>query len=287
MKVSISGVTIDFTCIDEAFFDMRLAEYLCDFSGAPHMKLTSVLNNELTKPEGVPVKCYKDSSLFNISGEYYSRIFYSSNRKVYSTEDYSDVLIELRESSAGPFTFTEREYIATCEAFNNRLSFLDGIILHSSAISYKGQGLCFSAICGTGKSTHASLWKKCFADDVEYINDDKPSIVLSGGRALTYGNPWSGKTDINHNVCAPLAALVFLSRAHENSAHRLSGDKAYYFLVNNTFRPYYDSVVGENNLSISAKLIETVPAYLLKCTPDEGAVYEIKKILDEDEVFGS
>jgi hypothetical protein len=286
MKVGISGVNIDFNCINRTFFETRLAEYFCDFEGSPNMILSSVINNKLVPPKGSPVKSYRDSALYRADGEYYSRIFYSPNRIVYSTSDYSDVLIELCESFTGPFSFPEREYIATSEAFNNRLSFLNGIMLHSSAITYKGRALCFSAICGTGKSTHASLWKKCYGEDVEYINDDKPSIVLNdGNNPNSCGNPWSGKTDINHNICAPLAALVFLSRASENCVKRLSPDKAYYFLVNNSFRPYYDPAVGENSLAVSAKLVEIVPAYMLMCTPNESAVREIKKILDEDEVL--
>lgn len=39
-----------------------------------------------------------------------------------------------------------------------------------------GKAYMFSAPSGTGKSTHAKLWRDCFGDRVTMINDDKPLI---------------------------------------------------------------------------------------------------------------
>lgn len=46
-------------------------------------------------------------------------------------------------------------------------------LFHGSAIAYKGSGVLFTAVSGTGKSTHAALWKDAFPGDVL----DRKSVV--------------------------------------------------------------------------------------------------------------
>ena len=50
------------------------------------------------------------------------------------------------------------------------------LMLHGSALSMHDEGIIFTAKSGTGKSTHARLWREAFGSKVQMINDDKPMI---------------------------------------------------------------------------------------------------------------
>ena len=75
----------------------------------------------------------------------------------------------------------------------------NGIIFHSSAIAVDGQAYLFTAPSGTGKSTHARLWRELLGDKVIMVNDDKPIVRLIDGEFYVYGTPWNGKHRLSTN----------------------------------------------------------------------------------------
>lgn len=66
-------------------------------------------------------------------------------------------------------------------------------LMHGVVVSWKDRGYMFTAPSGTGKSTHAVLWKKYLGDDVEIINGDKPilNICCSDGQEANDGKTGS------------------------------------------------------------------------------------------------
>ena len=67
-------------------------------------------------------------------------------------------------------------------------------LFHSAVVSYQGKGYMFLGRSGTGKSTHASLWRR-YIEGTELMNDDNPAVrIRPDGTAMVYGTPWSGKT---------------------------------------------------------------------------------------------
>ena len=73
----------------------------------------------------------------------------------------------------------------------------NGCFFHSSALELDGEGYLFTALSGTGKSTHARNWRKVFGDRVTMINDDKPLIRRIGDEYYVCGTPWMGKSNIH------------------------------------------------------------------------------------------
>ena len=73
---------------------------------------------------------------------------------------------------------------------NAVLDGFDGFFFHSSCLELDGEGYAFSAVSGTGKSTHTALWQKHFGDRVTMINDDKPIIRRCGGRFYEGHQPY-------------------------------------------------------------------------------------------------
>lgn len=163
------------------------------------------------------------------------------------------------------------EYIWYGFEFYRRLPFFGGIMLHSSCIAVDGEAYLFSAPCGTGKSTHTTLWKKYFGDRAVYVNDDKPALCVRDGKVLACGTPFSGKTDLNTNICVPARGICILERGEKNEIHRISAKEALPRFMNQTFRPF-DAAGMEKTLALLDILFSSIPVYELHCDMSEDAV---------------
>ncbi len=143
--------------------------------------------------------------------------------------------------------------------------------MHGSALCMDGQAYVFTALSGTGKSTHARLWREAFGDRVWMINDDKPLIrVLDGVGARAYGSPWDGKHHLSRNASAPLKAVVQLERGRENRVESLAKADAYALLIRHCFV----SDAPANRLRVSAleaELLKQTAFYRLLCNMDPDA----------------
>lgn len=166
----------------------------------------------------------------------------------------------------------ECEYMLFGTVFYHRLVDFGGIMLHSSAVSYKGEAYVFSADCGTGKSTHTSLWMREFAGDTVMINDDKPAIRIIDGKIMCCGTPFSGKNDISDNKLYPLKAIAFISRAEENSIEPIPPSVSVPLIMGQTMRKFGEKS-AERFLSLLSEILSTVPVYSLKCNMDPEAAH--------------
>ena len=149
-----------------------------------------------------------------------------------------------------------------------------GFFLHCSCLKFKNEAVIFTAPSGTGKSTHASLWRRHFGDEVVMINDDKPLVREKDGRFIIYGTPWNGKHGIGCNTSAPVRAVVFLSQATENQAEPVEPIEAMTLLLQQTVLPS-DKAQLSKLLDMLGRMVETVPMYRLGCTISDEAVTTI------------
>ncbi|MDD3832559.1 MAG: hypothetical protein PHR18_01490 [Oscillospiraceae bacterium] len=280
MLVRIAEIPIQISCNDSDFFSTRLAAYqLKDEDIQPRMILRSSVCEEITLPEGELIGKIKAINLKKTTdGRFF---YYGVNRdnQVVSLTIYDPEyqLVEIKQIASRKhsiFSLTDFEYMYTGLAFSNRLAVEGGLILHASSLTYKGQGIAFSAISGTGKSTHTGLWEK-HLDHVQIINDDKPAVRFVDNKPMLYGTPWSGKTDLNNNICAPFSALVFLEQSQENSIKRMTPADAYFDMASEVARPSCDEALGIQMLDIMERLLESVPIYKLRCNISREAVQTV------------
>ncbi len=114
----------------------------------------------------------------------------------------------------------------------------DGILLfHGSAIAVDGMGYVFAAKSGTGKSTHARLWRQFLGDRAVMVNDDKPLLKIGPGGVTVYGTPWDGNHRLSSNIAVPLRAVCLLERAERNSIRPISPREAWPALLTQSYRP--------------------------------------------------
>ncbi|MBO7371067.1 MAG: hypothetical protein J6U34_01015 [Bacteroidales bacterium] len=154
-------------------------------------------------------------------------------------------------------------------------------LFHSAVVSYRGKGYMFLGRSGTGKSTHASLWRR-YIEGTELMNDDNPAVrIRPDGTAMVYGTPWSGKTPCYRNVSCPVGGIVLLSQAPYNEIKRLKGIEAYAAVMPSISGKRWDRSIADGLHETENELAGKVPVWHLDCLPDEAAAQLCKKSITE------
>ena len=144
------------------------------------------------------------------------------------------------------------------------------LLLHGSALCMDGEAIIFSAKSGTGKSTHARLWREMFGDRVWMINDDKPFLKIGKESVMVFGTPWDGKHHLSRNASAPLKAIVKLERAEENHVTTLEKDDAFQMLMDQCFVPRNPAVMLRT-IDLLKQLLNRADFYKLCCNKESEA----------------
>ena len=141
----------------------------------------------------------------------------------------------------------------------------DGIILfHGSAVAVDGEAYIFTALSGTGKSTHTRLWREYFGDRAVMVNDDKPLISFVEDKAFVHGTPWNGKHNIDTNISLPIKSICILERDENNHIERVPQRNAFPTLYQQTYRSRNPEKLLKT-LSIVDRMSKSVPIYRLGC----------------------
>lgn len=172
------------------------------------------------------------------------------------------------------------EHIFLASAFYKKIINFGGFLLHSSCILYKGKAYLFSAPSQTGKSTHTRLWQSVFGKDyVKIINDDMPLVRFTDGRPFACGTPFAGGTNININISAPIGAVVFLERAHQNQIERIQPFSAIPLFIEQTKHFNLDISTYTALLDMIDVLTASIPIYRLRCNKNEDSAILAEKTI--------
>jgi hypothetical protein len=146
----------------------------------------------------------------------------------------------------------------------------DTVLFHGSAVEVDGAAYLFTAPSGTGKSTHARLWRELLGPRARMINDDKPLLRVGAAGVTVYGTPWNGKHGLGENASAPLRAVCFLSRGRENAISPVGAAAAYPLLLPQVYRPR-DARAMKKTLALLDGLCRHVRFYRLACNMEPDA----------------
>lgn len=153
------------------------------------------------------------------------------------------------------------------------------LFFHASQIAVGGTGILFSAPSQTGKTTQARLWER-----------HRGARILCNDRTLTngvqtYGFPVDGSAPvISGEICA-LGAITVLEQAPENTVRRLRSREILLRLMPQLVIDTWDPESRAMAVELLLELSSRVPVYLLRCTPDEGAVSCLEQQLRKDGVI--
>ena len=146
-------------------------------------------------------------------------------------------------------------------------------------MEYKNKGIIISAPSGTGKTTHARMWRD--KENALIINGDRALCRKIDNKWIGFGMPWCGTSGeyINRNV--PISAIVVLEQSKENSVEKLETLDAFNNMIPNIIAPTWEKTLLNKAMDYLEDMISDIPVYKLKCTPDLEAVEVLKKEIDE------
>lgn len=143
-------------------------------------------------------------------------------------------------------------------------------VFHASMIKVNGKMILFTAPCGTGKSTQASLWKEYAG--AEIVNGDKALVKSENENIIAGGLPFAGSSNICKNISAPLSAIVCLGQAKENVIRKMSASEAFIALMQGNYRSAMSISASQKVTDVIENICRNVPVYKLDCLPDKSAV---------------
>lgn len=180
-----------------------------------------------------------------------------------------------RSSQDAPFSEGYLETICIYRKLALEMLRYDVFVMHASVVELDGKGYAFLAHSGTGKTTQTRLWLDHFGSRARVINGDKPLVRMEKTgediRFVAYGTPWCGKEGMGCNASVPLKALFLLERAVVPSCERAPEEYAIDRIFHQLLMPEKPEQVIQL-LTMADHLIETVPAYILRCDMTEDSV---------------
>ena len=193
----------------------------------------------------------------------------------YVNSEWSEiVLLEDHTSSSGNMAF---EYL--CHIFPPCGLMLDMLTFHGVLMEYEGNGLIISAPSGTGKTTHARLWR-----------DNRHALIINGDRAVCrkvdgiwtgFGLPWSGTSGEQINRSVPIKAMVVLERSECNQAFRIGELEAFGAALPNILCPAWDADLTGKAMDLLNDFLQEIPVIRLRCRPDLESVEVLSKVLED------
>lgn len=193
----------------------------------------------------------------------------------YVNNEWSEiVLAEDHTSSGGNMAFEYLCHIMPCCGLT-----LSMLTFHGVLLEYEGKGFIISAPSGTGKTTHARLWR-----------DNKHALIINGDRAVCrkadgiwtgFGLPWSGTSGEQINRSVPIKAMVVLEQSESNQASRMKDLEAFGAVLPNILCPTWDADLTGKAMYLLNGFLQEIPVIRLRCRPDPEAVEVLSKVLEE------
>ena len=179
-----------------------------------------------------------------------------------------------------PEVLDESALSLICQAYKYRALVEHSLLLHSSSIVYKGNGVLFFGHSGAGKSTQADLWNKYL--QAEIINYDHNFIYLKDNNYMISSTPWGGKEKYYINKRAPLKYIVFVQKSeNDNVVELLDKANAFSALYLHNYVFPFDSRIEETLCNTIQSLILRIPVFRLRCTSGKEGVLALYRALYE------
>ena len=154
------------------------------------------------------------------------------------------------------------EELAVYRKISEKMPEYETFLFHGSCIAVDGIGYLFTAKSGTGKSTHARLWREYLGKRAVMVNDDKPLIRVGEGESIIYGTPYNGKHGLGNRMAVPLRAICLLERSEDNWIKPITKMEAFPLLVQQAYRPS-NGVALAKTISLLEKMADGVRLYRL------------------------
>lgn len=184
----------------------------------------------------------------------------------------------LEQKPAPDFSDAVLEETAVYRKIAEEMINYDTFVFHGSAIAVEGKAYLFTAKSGTGKSTHARLWRELLGDKAVMVNDDKPLLRVTEKGVTVFGSPYNGKHHLGENIAVPLKAVAILARGKENHIERITKRQAYPMLLQQSYHPV-NAEKMKRTLMLLDKLAECTALYRMSCNMEPEAAEMAYKVM--------
>ncbi|HAW15212.1 MAG TPA: hypothetical protein DCW41_00710 [Clostridiales bacterium] len=162
------------------------------------------------------------------------------------------------------------ETIAFLRAVSLNLLDRGAVLIHGSAVAVDGMGYIFTAKSGTGKSTHARLWRELLGERAVMVNDDKPFLRF-GEKITCCGSPWQGKHNLGNNIEVPLKAICVIEQGERDHIRKVDFSEVMNVLLQQVYIPSNTPETASKALELSDRLFSETEIYKLSATMDISA----------------
>ncbi len=172
--------------------------------------------------------------------------------------------IATEEEKAAGITKYTLEYASVHYQISEILLDEGYLLFHGSALAVDGNVYIFTAPSGTGKSTHAALWRELLGDKVTMVNDDKPYLICRDNKVYACGTPWDGKHRLSNDVMLPVKAICRLKRGETNHIEPITLTQAFDTIYRQILQFDTEEQL-KKVLELLAQIIHGVSFYKLTC----------------------
>lgn len=151
------------------------------------------------------------------------------------------------------------------------------LTFHGVLLEYQGAGIIISAPSGTGKTTHARLWRDY--KNALIINGDRATCGKEGNIWQGWGLPWSGTSGEQINRMVKIKAMVVLERSLQNEAHLVDKKDTLRYVLPHLQFPTWDSELVGMGLDLLNDFLLQIPVIRLCCRADTEAVDVLEQVL--------
>lgn len=283
LYLELANIRIRVSADAGAFGPISILQNYIAAPGCVEHNFHAKLVEQLEPPVGQPVyaqntfQIYRDNNrILHYTGEVADDPCRAYMRTI---RQDSDTLMEFRRDQL-PQNITGKVLLTGLD-LPHLLAIHHGFLLHASYITYKGRAILFTAPSETGKSTQAQLW--CDHMGAELINGDRAAVRVFDDGIKACGIPFAGSSQVRKNVTAPLAAIVYLSQAPDNTITRLRGIQAFRRIWEGCTVNAWNREDMELSTNTVSQVISQIPVYHLACTPDVRAVELLKNAMEVNE----
>lgn len=156
--------------------------------------------------------------------------------------------------------------------------------IHSVSVNYRGKAWLFSASSGTGKSTHANLWKELYQTTT--INGDLNLLAIDDSGPVIHGIPWCGTSETFDKSTYPLGGITLLRQSERDAIAELSPDRKILLVMQRFISPVWTEQQLKDSLQFAQRLSRQILICQLQCTKNASAAELMKSWIDQNDMAG-
>jgi hypothetical protein len=120
----------------------------------------------------------------------------------------------------------------------------------------------------------AKLWGD--EPGIQVLSDDRIILREIGDTIWMYGTPWHGEAMLASPTRVPLRRIYFLEKGKRNELFSLKPPNSITRLFACSFPPFHNRDALNFTLAFFEEVVNTVPCYELRFTPDKSVVEFIR-----------